>query len=201
MAAVGLIIVFGILGLNILAVYKIITRAGYSGTWILLVVAPFVAYLIGMVVVVNDLRTENFHSGSFSAWFGIGAFLAFVEYIFFLVFAFSEWPALRRGGQSYPPRYGYGPPGPQPAPPPPGTAYGAPPAGVASPLVSSRPGAWPAPQGGPARPPGGPARPPGGPARPQDVDWSDPWDWTRQHPSAAGGPPPPPAVGEPEGNS
>src|ERR1700722_19980120 len=99
MAALALIIVFGILGLNVLAVYKIITKAGYSGTWILLVVAPFVAYLIGMVVVVNDLRTENFHSANFSAWFGIGAFFAFVEYIFFLVFAFSEWPALRRGGQ------------------------------------------------------------------------------------------------------
>ena len=120
MALLTLLLGIGFFGLNVFAVYKIITKAGYSGNWILLVLAPFVAYLIGLVILVHDVRSQNFHASSLAGWFGLAGFLAFIEYIFFLVFAFSDWPALRQRG---PREQGYGRLGPLP---PPRTRPGAP---------------------------------------------------------------------------
>lgn len=125
----------------------------------LLVLAPFVAYLIGLVVLVNDIRAHTFHSGSFVGWFAVAGLLALVEYVFFLVFAFSEWPALRQRGPRNQRGFGYPPAGP----PHPYSPYG------------GRPGP------GAAYPPSMPSRP--GPplsARPgfplnRGGGWSDPW--------------------------
>jgi hypothetical protein len=144
MALVQLILSIGFLGLNVVAVYKIITKAGYSGNWIVLVFAPFIAVVIGFVVFVSDVRSRNFHAGNFTYWFALGGLLMFIDYIFFLVFAFSEWPALRQRRQSYQSRYGYGGPG---FPPRFGTGPGVRPPGAASPPAPGRPPAWPAEQG------------------------------------------------------
>jgi hypothetical protein len=164
MALVVLVLGIGFFGLNVAAVYKIITKAGYSGYWILLVVAPFVAYLIGIVVLANEVRSRDFHVGSFAGWLGLAGLLAFVEYIFFLVFAFSDWPALRQRGQAHPPGYGYGygRAGPRP---PSGTGPGMPPPLAGSPPAPAQPLTWPA---------GG-----GGWPRTQGGGWSDPSDRLR----------------------
>ena len=144
MALVQLILTIGFLGLNVVAVYKIITKAGYSGNWIVLVFAPFIAVVIGFVVFVSDVRSRNFHAGTFTYWFALGGLLMLIDYIFFLVFAFSEWPALRQRRQSYQSRYGYGGPG---FPPRVGTGPGVRPPGAGSPPAPGRPPAWPAEQG------------------------------------------------------
>ena len=106
-----LLLAIGFVTLNLVAVYKIITKAGYSGKWIVLVVAPFIAELIGFVVFADDVHSRNFHAGNFAPWFALAGLLAFIEYILFLVFAFSNWPTLRQRGYGYPSGYGYGRPG------------------------------------------------------------------------------------------
>lgn len=182
MALVAFILGIGFFGLNLVAFYKIITKAGYSGNWILLVLAPFVAYLIGLVVLVHDVRSRSFHPGNFVDWFGLAAFLALIEYIFFLVFAFSEWPALRQRSQNYPPGYRYG----WPAPPPPlGTGRGTPRPVAGSRLAPGQPRSWPDIRGG-------------SPSA-QSGDWPDPSDRSRDQPSAPRGPQSP-TTGESEGS-
>jgi hypothetical protein len=199
MALVVLFLGIGFFGLNVVAVYKIITKAGYSGTWTLLVLAPFVAYLIGLVVLANDVRSRSFQAHSFAVWFGLAGFLLFVEYIFFLVFAFSDWPALRQRGQSYPPGYGYGPPGPPPlsatgsGTPLSATGSGTPPVGAWSPPTPGRPMAGPLTPGRPMASPAGR----GGWPQTQGGGWSD-WDRPGDQPSVPGGPRSPTA-GESEG--
>jgi hypothetical protein len=144
MALVQLVFTIGFLSLNVVAIYKIIIKAGYSGNWILLVFAPFIAVVIGFAFFVSDVRSRSFHAGNFTYWFALGGLLMFIDYIFFLVFAFSEWPALRQRRQSYQSRYGYGAPG---FAPPFGTGPGVRPPGAGSSLAQGRPPAWPAEQG------------------------------------------------------
>jgi hypothetical protein len=186
MGLVSLILGVGFFALNVVAVYKIITKAGYSGNWILLFLAPFVAYLIGLVVLFHDIRSGSFHAARFADWFGLAGLLLFIEYIFFLVFAFSEWPALRQrrqGGQSYGPGYRYG--GPGPVPPSPGMRPG-----VSRPVAGNRlavqPRSWP--DAGDESP------------GPQSNRWPDPWGRPRQQRSAHRGPQSPP-TGQSEGTS
>lgn len=166
MAFLVVVLGMGFFLLNVLAVYQIILKAGYSGTWILLVLAPFASYLIGLSALIDDIDSRNFHAGSFAAWFGLAAFLAFVEYIFFLVFAFSEWPSLRQRRQSPPPGngnggYDYVAPGP-PRPGRPGMAHarGGNSARIADQPSSLRtvPGTW---------------------LRRQATSWSEPWERPR----------------------
>ncbi len=140
-----LLLAIGFVTLNLVAVYKIITKAGYSGKWIVLVVAPFIAELIGFVVFADDVHSRNFHAGNFAPWFALAGLLAFIEYILFLVFAFSNWPALRQRGYGYPSGYGYGRPG---FPPPFGAGPGTRPPGAQSWRASSEPSAWPTAQRG-----------------------------------------------------
>ncbi len=185
MGLVALILGVGFFALNTAAIYKIITKAGYSGKWILLVVAPFVAYVIGLVELFHDLQARSFHAASFVGWFRLAGVLVFIEYIFFLVFAFSEWPALRQRsprGQSYGSGYRYG--GPGLVPPSPGIRPG-----MLRPVAGNRQPAGPARTWPDAR-----DDPPGW----QNPRWPDPWGRPRQpRPGQSG--PRSPTTGEPEG--
>ncbi len=87
---------------NFVAVYKIITKAGYSGWWILLPLIPLIATAITIGVLAHG-QASTFSASTLSVdfttivayWVFTGiAFL--VNWIFFLVFAFSDWPVRRR---------------------------------------------------------------------------------------------------------
>jgi hypothetical protein len=179
MGLVWSILSFGFIVLNVVAVYKVITKAGYSGSWILLFLAPFAAYLIAVVVMVHEIGSGSVHFARIADWFALAGLLLFIDDIFFIVFAFADWPALRQQRQSYGPGYRYGGPG----------------------VIPPSPGARP----GMPRPVGG-HRLASGPTRgwqdgaddtrvPQGNRWPDPWG--RSRPAR----PRPPGTGESEGGS
>jgi uncharacterized membrane protein YhaH (DUF805 family) len=96
----SIVVPFVVLGaalvvLNLVAVAMIITKAGRSGWWMLLVLAPFILDAIGYAQLDNSLQTGNYNSGDYM-WFVIGGIAVFVQWIFFLIFAFSEWPVRRQ---------------------------------------------------------------------------------------------------------
>jgi hypothetical protein len=78
-----------------MAVSKIISQAGYSGGWILLVLAPFGAYLVEYEALYHTISSGSLDAGSYAGWFVLGGLLIFLQYTFFLVLAFSDWPIRR----------------------------------------------------------------------------------------------------------
>jgi len=114
----GLLVALAFLTLNFVAVGRIITKAGYSGWWIILPLLLLVSYVVTQVVAVDTLHSIFSPSGHFDTG-GLKAAAAFdglcllLNYVFFLIFAFSGWPiekdlrqAHRAAGQ-----YGMHPPG------------------------------------------------------------------------------------------
>ncbi len=98
----SVIIGLGLMILNVVAVFKIITKAGYSGWWMLVVVGPLVILLVGGAIISNAARTNSasFNIRAFVVWLVVDGVSIFAQWIFFLVFAFSDWPVrrqLRRG--------------------------------------------------------------------------------------------------------
>ena len=90
----------GLIVLDIIAVVKIITKAGYSGAWILVVFAPILVWAITSAVVYNNYDSTPYY-GTFDAasfaWAWIADGIAYlVPWVFFLVFAFSDWPINKR---------------------------------------------------------------------------------------------------------
>ena len=142
-AALGvlLIVYIAIAVIGVIATVKIVTKAGYSGWWVLIWLVPLVGF------------------------------------VFFLIFAFSDWPVLQRlraaeGAASYGGPSGYAAhyvapsPGPGYPPPPPATARptSAEPESPAAPLPSF----WGGPQSDePATSPTPPSPPPAAPVAPQ----------------------------------
>lgn len=93
-AVVGLALMI----LNVVAVFKIITKAGYSGWWMLTVLAPLVIWLAGGAVMSNAARSNSatFHLRAFVVWLVVDGVSIFAQWILFLVFAFSDWPVRRQ---------------------------------------------------------------------------------------------------------
>jgi hypothetical protein len=97
---VELLILLGLLFLDYWATLRIITQAGYSSMWILLPLAPLVFTIICYVILWNDLH-EIFFGSSFgfgginnaSLFWHLDEFSILLNWIFYLVFAFSRWPA------------------------------------------------------------------------------------------------------------
>ena len=96
---IQLIITLGAVALTYFAMSRIIAQAGYSSIWILLPIAPVVLTIICYVILWHDLNAIII--GGPIGFFGVdsvGLFwhldqIAFVlNWIFFLVFAFSRWP-------------------------------------------------------------------------------------------------------------
>jgi hypothetical protein len=101
---------------TLVAWVKIITKAGYSGWWIMVPVSSalfaLAAVITGVNSTLNILRTRpvagspfqvNTSGFALAGTFGIIAFLLGVaSWILFVVFAFSDWPALGRARRNYP---------------------------------------------------------------------------------------------------
>jgi hypothetical protein len=98
---IELLIILGLLFLDYWATMRIITQAGYSSMWILLPLAPLVLTIICYVILFNDLH-EIYFGGGFG-FAGVGNANLFwnldkisilLNWVFYMVFAFSRWPAV-----------------------------------------------------------------------------------------------------------
>jgi len=103
----ALIVPFAILVINFWAVTRIIHQAGYSRTWIVVPLTPFVLFIAVAVDSVVSIR--NFAVGTttgLSYFSGVGVLWSlfgislFVSWVFFIVFAFSTWPVSRGDGST-----------------------------------------------------------------------------------------------------
>ncbi len=131
---------------SIVASVTIVTKAGYSGWWILTQFVPAIVAWVLSIVVINVV--VNSGQPTLGKLFGADLiviviyFAAFiVQWAFFIAFAFSDWPALqvnRLGPGRRGPRSGsFGPSGP-------GPVGGAPGANAAPPpvLLEGQPPGW-----------------------------------------------------------
>jgi hypothetical protein len=155
--AFALLVVLGLTALNYWATLRIITQAGFSPKWILLPLAPLVLTIICEIIFLHDVR-ESLLGGSLgyanlhtvgALWY-VDLLLIFLNWVFYLVFAFTTWPNV---GTSYsrepsgpPPTAPRTSPGPSPSPV---TGPGAAPAARAVPASAASPGAGPAAPAGP----------------------------------------------------
>ncbi len=149
---VALIVVLALVVGNFWAVTRIIHQAGYSRNWILVPLTPFVLFIA--VVVDSVVSIRNFALGTttgLSYFDGVGvlwdlfSISLFVSWIFFLVFAFSNWPVSRGGGgpSSGPARPAEPYPSASPSPParvPTGVTRDYSPPAVATPTTTTTPG-------------------------------------------------------------
>jgi len=100
--AVVLVVSIGVAVITVIAMVTIITKAGYSGAWILAPLSVVILWIILLTVSFNSLT-------SFSAFdFQTARALAILEFIdvvlnwvLFLVFAFSDWPVLQGTPTTY----------------------------------------------------------------------------------------------------
>jgi hypothetical protein len=102
---IELLIILGLLFLDYWATMRIITQAGYSSAWILLPLAPLVLTIVCYAIFWNDLH-EIYFGGGFGfgdignarLFWHLDEFSILLNWIFYLVFAFSRWPAVGTGG-------------------------------------------------------------------------------------------------------
>jgi hypothetical protein len=96
---VDLIVAFGAVVLTYVATSRIIKQAGYSTWWILLPLSPLVLTVVCFAILWHDLNAIVF-GGSFG-FFGINSIglfwhldqlSFFLNWLFYIVFAFSRWP-------------------------------------------------------------------------------------------------------------
>jgi hypothetical protein len=147
----GLVIDLVILAVNFLAVSKIITKAGYSAKWILVPLAPVALWIVTFVLLVVEVRhvvaygttvSLPVNLSNYGVLEALDALSVIVTWIFFIIFAFSDWPVgrMRRSGAVFVPpgRPPFVPPGQAPPAAPGRGPLGA--AGHPGPTVASPPG-------------------------------------------------------------
>jgi len=165
--AFDLIILLAIGVLNMYAVYRIITKAGYSEAWILVPVSVIVLWIIAFSIALHAAVTFSTTTlGAAAAVTWIAGVDVLFNWILFLVFAFSDWPALKGPSEWRSPPIGYQPPpigyqppiGWQPPPGGPAPIGGVPAAAAFSPPAQSLhgPHEWAAPAPMPPPVPAGP---------------------------------------------
>jgi hypothetical protein len=96
---IELLILFCVLVLDYWATMRIITQAGYSSLWVALPLAPLVLTVICYAILWRDLH-EIYFGGGFgfgginneSLFWHLDEFSILLNWIFYLVFAFSRWP-------------------------------------------------------------------------------------------------------------
>jgi hypothetical protein len=97
-----LLVFIGLAVLNLFASINIITKAGYSGWWILVPMSPIVTSVITFAVFFYELRTSlngsvsNFNTASIAGLLVLDVVCGVLAWVFFLVFAFTEWPIQRQ---------------------------------------------------------------------------------------------------------
>jgi hypothetical protein len=128
---VALIVVFAIVVGNFWAITRIIHQAGYSRSWILVPLTPFVLFIavaVDSVVSIHDFALGT--TTGLSYFDGVGVLWSifsislFVSWVFFMVFAFSAWPVSRGGGGPFAGPTRPNEPHPAPSPRPPARAPG-----------------------------------------------------------------------------
>jgi hypothetical protein len=100
----GLVIDLVILAVNFIAVSKIITKAGYSSRWIIVPLAPVVLWVATFILLVVEVRHVVAYGTTVSLPVSLSSYRVLeildvlsvvVTWIFFLIFAFSDWPVSR----------------------------------------------------------------------------------------------------------
>jgi hypothetical protein len=146
---VGLVIELLLVVVNFLAVSKIITKAGYSSKWILVPLAPVVLWAITFILLLVDVRSVAVAGGQLSLPVSLSDFVGLevldflsliTTWIFFLIFAFSDWPVgrmPRRAAEPPPGRPPFAPERPGPARPPTPGPGAAPAASAPAPAVAA----------------------------------------------------------------
>jgi hypothetical protein len=150
---VALLVVIGLIVLNYVATSRIIAQAGYSPRWILVPVAPFVLTIICFIIFVTDVHSDLIggsldfgNIGNVGVAWDLDEISIFLNWIFFLVFAFSRWPVSGANHSSSvvtprPPDSFRATPGPTSVPPRPSAAV---PATRVVPASGAGPGSGPA---------------------------------------------------------
>ena len=94
-----LLILLGVGLLNLIATVKIITKAGYSGWWVLVPLIPVALWFITLATLAgaanspfNSATSAGFNASGYVALFVLDGVGALLPWVFFLVFAFSDWP-------------------------------------------------------------------------------------------------------------
>jgi len=99
MGVIELLISIGVWLVTLVAMFRIITKAGYSRWWVLVPLTPPVLLYATLFAVRTKaaFSTLNAHTLVHTEQELLMASLAafFVAWVCFLVFAFSDWPALR----------------------------------------------------------------------------------------------------------
>jgi hypothetical protein len=97
----GLVIDLVVVVVNFFAIAKIITKAGYSSKWILVPLTPVALWIVTFVLLVVEVRHVVAYGTTVSLPVNLSSyrilevldFLSIiVTWIFFLIFAFSDWP-------------------------------------------------------------------------------------------------------------
>jgi RNA polymerase subunit RPABC4/transcription elongation factor Spt4 len=102
-AAVIVIVAIAYSILQLVATFKIITKAGYSGGWMIIVLLPLVFIVVTWIYEIRTSQTfgstdyasfnDNFnHAVTFLVIDGLALL---VQQIFYFIFAFSDWPVRR----------------------------------------------------------------------------------------------------------
>lgn len=98
-----LLVSLGVGLLYLIATGKIITKAGYSGWWILVPLTPIALWLITLVALAsatyspfNSVTSAYFNASGYAALFVFDGIAALLPWVFFLIFAFSDWPVHQR---------------------------------------------------------------------------------------------------------
>ena len=97
-----LLVALAVIVLDYIAIFKIITKAGYSGWWIFIPLSPPIAYGISYGAIFDRVSAYNDYGDSATFWRQIVGWLIFVgitlliQWVFFYVFAFSDWPVRRQ---------------------------------------------------------------------------------------------------------
>jgi hypothetical protein len=106
---VVLVVQLALLVLNFVAVSKIITKAGYSSKWIVVPLTSLGLWVVTFILLVVDVRTEVIGGStlsvpvtlsSFKLLEGLDLVSVVVTWVFFLIFAFSDWPVATRRYES-----------------------------------------------------------------------------------------------------
>jgi hypothetical protein len=109
------LVFIGLAVLNLVATIKIITKAGYSAWWILVPLSPIVMCVVTFAVFIYEVRTSltgsvsDFNTTSLAVLWVLDGLCGLLSWVFFLVFAFAEWPIqrqLRTQHAGYPVPYG-----------------------------------------------------------------------------------------------
>jgi hypothetical protein len=94
-AVIGLILII----LYFVALISIITKAGYSGAWVLITFVPVVAWVITSLVVYDQTKNSYYSTFDWNAYvwaWTVDAIAYLVPVVLFFIFAFSEWPVQKK---------------------------------------------------------------------------------------------------------